>query len=111
MVPDLPVSDKIVMRPVWRRRQRRHYHLVRLARPTDAEMHDAVLVLADPDNQTFAPALYLEAFRIMDEASVCNCRPGFRPPDAVIFDEEHVFTETQMRDLSDQWDRRKARPS
>lgn len=64
----IPVSDKIRMRPVWRRRQVRHYlHKLPLA-PTDAEMHDAVLVLADPENQTLAPALHLEAFRILDEA-------------------------------------------
>lgn len=66
---NLPVSKSIKMRPVWRRRQRRKYYLAELAAPTDAEMHDAVLVLADPANQTYAPALYLEAFRILDEAS------------------------------------------
>jgi len=31
-------------------------------------MHDAILVLADPENQVFAPALHLEAFRILDES-------------------------------------------
>lgn len=65
----LPVSDKIRMRPTWRRRQIRHYLHKIPGPPTDAEMHDAVLVLADPENQLLAPALYLEAFRILDESS------------------------------------------
>lgn len=64
----IPVSDKIRMRPVWRRRQVRHYLHKLPPAPTDAEMHDAVLVLADPENQALAPALHLEAFRILDEA-------------------------------------------
>lgn len=65
---DAPVSESITMRPVWHRRQVREYLQKIPLAPTDAEMHDAVLVLADPENQILAPALHLEAFRILDEA-------------------------------------------
>lgn len=69
VLEDVPISDRITMRPVWRRRQRRHYMLSALLAPTDEEIQDAILVLADPENETFAPALWIEAFNIFEEAS------------------------------------------
>lgn len=65
----VPISDSIQMRPVWRRRQLRHYMHGNLEYPNEAERHDAILVLADAENQLFAPALYLEAELIFMEAS------------------------------------------
>lgn len=67
---NVPVTDSMKMRPVWKRRQRRVYHGINdLEPPSEEEMQDAIRVLADPDNQVFAPALYLEAERIFEEAS------------------------------------------
>lgn len=66
---EIPVTDKVVMRPVWARRQRRHYMHTPPGPPTDAEMHDAVLVLADASLQIEAPALWLEAEMIHAEAT------------------------------------------
>jgi hypothetical protein len=63
----IPVSDSITMRPVWARRQRRHYMLGKLDPPSELEMQDAIRVLADPELQVSAPALHLEAFRILEE--------------------------------------------
>lgn len=66
------ISTRIVMRPVWRRRQLRLYTdtpFGTLAKPTDAEKEDAIRVLEDPTSETIAPALWLEAFRIFEEAS------------------------------------------
>ena len=34
---------------------------------SEREIQDAIRVLEDEENQIFAPALYLEAFRILDE--------------------------------------------
>lgn len=65
---DLPISDSITMRPVWRRRQLRHYFNMKPKPPTEREIQDAIRVLADPENQLYAPALHLEAFMILDEA-------------------------------------------
>lgn len=65
----LEVSEQITMRPVWARRQRRYYLQAPLDAPTQAEIHDAIKVLEDEENQFHAPALYLEAFTIFDEAS------------------------------------------
>lgn len=65
---NLPVSDSIRMRPVWRRRQLRVYMQNPLPPPSDDEKHDAIQVLADSDNQRLAPALYQEAERILHEA-------------------------------------------
>lgn len=70
LVEPIPISEQITMRPVWRRRQRRHYLQSELAPPSESEMIDAIRVLEDPDNQLYAPALYLEAERIYEEASV-----------------------------------------
>lgn len=39
-----------------------------MAPPTDAEKHDAILVLSDPLNE-LVPALWIEAHRIFEEAS------------------------------------------
>jgi len=64
---DIPESDKITPRPVWARHQRRHYLKATLDAPTEEEMHDAILVLSDPDLQTESPDLYLEAFSILVE--------------------------------------------
>ena len=66
---EIPVSNSVVMRPVWKRRQRRHYMHANLEYPNEAEKHDAILVLADAENQLLAPALYLEAELIFMEAS------------------------------------------
>lgn len=68
MIVVLPISTSIKMRPVWARRQRRVYLNNALGRPTEDEKRDAVLVLAEVENFVFAPALHLEAFRILDEA-------------------------------------------
>ena len=63
----IPVSTSIRIRPVWARRQRRVYLQSDLAPPSEREIQDAIRVLGDEENQIFAPALYLEAFRILDE--------------------------------------------
>jgi len=63
----IPVSQNIRMRPVWERRQRRTYLQSELGPPVEREIQDAIRVLGDAENQIFAPALYLEAFRILDE--------------------------------------------
>lgn len=66
---DIPVSDSITMRPVWRRRQLRALaNISPMRAPTDAEVMDAIRVLEDVDNERFVPELHLEAFRILDEA-------------------------------------------
>jgi hypothetical protein len=65
----IPISSSIRVRPVWRRRQQRFYHQNPLGPPTDEEMHDAILVLADPSSERDAPALWIEAQTILDEAS------------------------------------------
>jgi hypothetical protein len=63
----IPVSDRITMRPVWRRRQQRVYLNSRLAEPSEEEVEDAFRVLADPESKVFAPALWGEAMRILTE--------------------------------------------
>lgn len=68
-VPELSISKSITMRPVWRRRQRRLYLQTELEPPTEIEQVDAIKVLEDPENETFAPALWFEAFAIVEEAS------------------------------------------
>lgn len=66
----IPISSSITIRPVWRRRQQRHYRTNEtLLPPTPEEMHDAIVVLSDPRNQDEAPALYLEAEMIHQEAT------------------------------------------
>lgn len=69
LVQPLPVSDRITMRPVWRRRQRRHYMQSELSPPTEKEISDADLVLSDSENETSAPALWLEATMIKEESN------------------------------------------
>lgn len=69
---NVPISKRIVMRPVWKRRQRRVYGQNRLPPPTEEEKADAIKVLADEKLCEEAPALYFEAFLIFDEASVKN---------------------------------------
>lgn len=65
---DLPVSTKIQMRPVWRRRQKRAYFSqTPLDPPTREEKLDALRVIEDPDNLRFAPALFAEAELILLE--------------------------------------------
>ena len=66
---DLPISEKITMRPVWKRRQRRIYGQNELPPITDEEKADAIKILGDKRLQKYAPALYFEAFAIFDEAS------------------------------------------
>lgn len=69
-MPDLPVSTAICMRPVWRRRQRRHYGLATLPPPTDDERQDAIRVLALPEAMlSEMPAVWIEAQTIMCESS------------------------------------------
>jgi hypothetical protein len=68
-VSTIPTSTSIVMRPVWHRRQRRHYSEDVLGPPTDDEMHDAIMVLSDRQLQKEAPALWLEAETIHQEAT------------------------------------------
>jgi len=59
------------MRPVWRRRQQRIYGNVNdLPPPSEEEKGDAILVLADPKMEKQAPALWYEAFRVFEEASI-----------------------------------------
>lgn len=65
----IPISDSITMRPTWRRRQLRVYFEAELKPPTERDIRDAIRVLEDPDNQKYAPALYVEAERIFEEAS------------------------------------------
>lgn len=65
---DLPISEKIRMRPVWRRRQRRIYGQNTLPPPTEEERQDAIAVLSDKRLETEAPALWFDAFLIFDEA-------------------------------------------
>lgn len=68
LVDPIPISKSIIMRPTWKRRQRRAYHQGPLDPPTELEVWDAIRVLEQEDNQTMAPALHLEAFRILEEA-------------------------------------------
>ena len=66
----VPASTSICMRPVWRRRQRRHYGLATLPPPDSAEIHDAIQVLALPEAMLAEmPAVWIEAQTIMCEAS------------------------------------------
>ena len=64
---DLPLSTKIRMRPVWKRRQRRIYGQNALPPPSDDECRDAIRILGNRDLQRNAPALYFDAFLILDE--------------------------------------------
>ena len=66
---DLPISKKIRMRPVWQRRQRRIYMQSALPPATDEEKRDAIRVLSDERLCREAPALFFDAFLIMDEES------------------------------------------
>lgn len=82
-VAELPESESITPRPVWARWLRRQERGARLGMgalpdplppPTDAEKHDAILVLqagwdGGGDWPQVATALHTEAQRIMDEAS------------------------------------------
>lgn len=64
---DIPISNKIVMRPVWRRRQRRVYGQNTLPPITEAEKADAIKILGDARLERDAPALWFDAFLILDE--------------------------------------------
>lgn len=64
----LPISKSMTMRPVWKRRQRRAYLHEMPGPPTEEEKRDAIRVLEDERNQTYAPALYAEAEMILHEA-------------------------------------------
>lgn len=67
---NIPVSTSIVPRPVWARWLRRQEFGVLGYPPTDAEKHDAILVLRDyADDDGPRMSLVREAQRIMDEAS------------------------------------------
>ena len=72
-IDDLPVSESIAPRPVWARHLRRQ-EIRELLPPSDAEKHDAILVLRDGYDGTnpivrYETLLHAEAQRIMDEAS------------------------------------------
>lgn len=64
---ELPISDKITMRPVWKRRQRRIYMQDELPPISDEEKADAIRILEDPRMPQEAPALWFDAFVIFDE--------------------------------------------
>jgi len=64
----IPETSRLPARPVWAR------HLNRLGRtlcdyypPSEEEKADAIRVLEDESNAIWAPELYEEAFRILDE--------------------------------------------
>jgi len=63
------ISDSIRPRPVWARRKRRLTG--RTLRPaSDAEKHDAILILRDAPMFDWAPAgreLHEEALRVLDD--------------------------------------------
>lgn len=65
---DLPISNKITKRPVWRRRQRRIYMQGPLPPITEEEKADAIRILGDKRMEKYGPALWFDAFLIMDEA-------------------------------------------
>lgn len=66
----LPNTTRIKPRPVWRRHLRRQLRNVEpMPPPTEAEKHDAILVLSEPLN-AMAPELWAEATRIFEEASL-----------------------------------------
>lgn len=65
---ELPISNKITMRPVWQRRQRRIYMQGPMPPPTDEEKADAISILGDKRIEKYGPALWFDAFLIMDEA-------------------------------------------
>ena len=65
---ELPRSDAVRPRPVWRRHlQRTKRSFEDMHAPTEAEKRDAIKVLADPNNEA-VPGLWLEAHRILDDA-------------------------------------------
>jgi predicted transcriptional regulator len=65
---DLPITSKITMRPVWKRRQRRIYGQNKTPPITEEEKLDAIKILGDEELQRLGPALYFDAFLILDEA-------------------------------------------
>ncbi len=60
----LPVSTKLIRRPVYERALRRKHHMP-LDPPTDAEKRDAILILRESD--LWIDEIAEEAFRILDE--------------------------------------------
>ncbi len=69
MTERLPITQKLMARPVWRRSLRRALlNTEELGPPTDEERYDAIRVLEDTMNATL-PALWLEAQLIFKEAS------------------------------------------
>lgn len=66
---ELPATQALRPRPVWRRHLLRSLlNLQELDPPTEEEKHDAINVLKEPDNSG-VPGLWIEAHRIFDEAS------------------------------------------
>jgi hypothetical protein len=59
----IPVTDKVVRRPIYERLLRRKHHMP-LDPPNEAERRDAILILADP----WDDELTVEALRVLDEA-------------------------------------------
>jgi len=65
----IQTTDKLRPRPVWRRHLKRTMrNFAEMDPPTDAEKHDAIKVLRDPENAG-VPGLWVEAHRILEEAS------------------------------------------
>lgn len=80
---ELPRTRALRPRPVWARHLRRSLlNLEYPGPPTEAEKHDAIKVLRDPDNAG-VPGLWLEAHRILDESS-----PPI-PVDALLDEEDY----------------------
>lgn len=69
MTTELQPTQTLRPRPVWARHLLRSLrNLEELGSPTEEEKYDAIKVLRDPDNAG-VPGLWIEAHRIMDEAS------------------------------------------
>lgn len=65
----IPKTKRLEPRPVWRRHLQRTLQNVNpLPPPTDAEKHDAILVLSEPLNEMIH-GLWVEAHLIFEEAS------------------------------------------
>lgn len=65
---DLPKTEQLRPRPVWKRHLRRTMrNFEQMDPPTEPEKRDAIKVLRDPDNAGI-PGLWVEAHLILDEA-------------------------------------------
>lgn len=76
-VDDLPATERMPARPVWARHERREAMHAMDMRPSDAEIHDAIIVLRDhdPRDETYVgAALHREAQQIMDDCTFSGAR-------------------------------------